>query len=102
MYLVAREAAKAGATVEQVVARVGCSKEEKRAVVGRGRQGSSSRSGDLKPRGSCWNCRKGEERMTDCTTKRKLGLQGEKQQVNVQPGGATSRAWNPTRSEIPR
>ena len=82
VYSVAREAAEAWATVEQAdklrrvqsrpkgaLARVGSAKEEKGAVVGQGGQGSSTRSGDSKSRGSCWNCGKGH-RMADCTTKR--------------------------------
>ena len=63
VYTVAREAAEAWATIEQAdkfrrvqshpkgaVARVGSAKEEKRAAVRRGGQGSSARSGDSKPR----------------------------------------------------
>ena len=65
-------------------------KEEKRAAVGRGRQGSNARSGDSKPRDSCWNYGKEGHRMADCTTKRKLGSPGGQQQATAQPGGATS------------
>ena len=71
VYSVAREAAEGWETVEQAnkirraqsrtngtVARVGSAKDRKRAVVGRGGQWSGARSGDSKPRESCWNCRK--------------------------------------------
>ena len=81
MYLVAREATEAWATVDQVdklgrvqsrpkgaVARVGSAKDERGAVVGRGGQGSSACSGDSEPRGSCWNCGKEGHRMADCST----------------------------------
>ena len=86
VYSVARKAAEAWTTVEQAdklryvhsrvkgtVARVGNAKGEGTAVVGRGRQGSSACSGDLKPCGSCW---KEGHRRADCTTKRKSGLIG--------------------------
>ena len=103
VYSVTREAAEAWATVEQVenlrrvysrpkgaVARVGSAKKGKRAVVGRGGQGSSAHSGDSKPRGSCWNYGKEGHRMADCTTKRKSSPPGGQQQATAQPGGATS------------
>ena len=92
VYSVAREAAEAWVTVEQAdklrrvqsrpkgaVARVGSAKEEEGAVVGRGGQESSARSGDSKPRGSCWNCGKECHRMTECTTKRRSGPPGGQQ-----------------------
>ena len=95
VYTVAREATEAWATGVQfrskgAVVRVGSAKEEKGAVVGRGGQGSCARSGDLKSRGSCWNCGKESRRMGDCTTKRKSGPSGGQQQATAQPGCATS------------
>ena len=101
VHLVAREAAEGGATVEQTdklrrvqsrpkgaIARVGSAKEEKGEVIGQGGQGSRTRSGDSKSRGSCWNCGKESHRMADCTTKRKSGPPAEQQQATTQPGGA--------------
>ena len=73
-----------------VVAVVGSAKEEKGAVVGRGGQGSSARSGDSKPPGSCWNGEKEGHGMADCTTKRKSAPPGGQQQAAAQPGDATS------------
>ena len=100
MYSVPREAAEAWATVEQAdklrriqcrarcaIARVGKGEGGKTAGVGRGRQGSSARSGDSKPRGSCWNCGKGGRRMADCTTKRNSGSPGGQHQATAQPSG---------------
>ena len=82
MCSVSREAAEAWATVEQedklrcvqsrakgAVARVGSAKEERIAGVGHDEQGSSARSGDLKPCGSCWSCGKEGHRMADCTSR---------------------------------
>ena len=103
VYSVTQEAAEAWANVEQAdklryvqsrpkdtVARVGSAKKEKGAVEVRGGQGSSARSGNSKPRGSCWNCEKEGHGMTDCTTKCKLVPPGGQQQATAQPGGATS------------
>ena len=103
MYSVAREAAEAWATVEQAdklcrvqscpkvaVARMDSAREEKGAVVGRGGQGLSARSGDSKPRGSCWNCGNEGHRMADCTTKRKSSHPGGQQQTTAHPDVATS------------
>ena len=103
MYSVRREAVEAWVTVEQAdklsrvqslpkcdVARVGSAKEKEGAVVEQGRQGSTARSGDSKPRDSCWNCGKESRGMTDYTTKRKSGPPGGQQQATAQPGGATS------------
>ena len=42
---------------------MGSAKEKKEAVVERGGQGLSARSGDSKSRGSCWNCGKESHRM---------------------------------------
>ena len=102
MYSVAREGVEAWETVEQadklrrvqsrakgVVARVGSIKESKATGIRRGEHRSSARSGDLKPRGSCWNCGKESHRMADCTTKRKSGCQERQQQAIAQPGDAT-------------
>ena len=72
------------------VPRVRSAKKEKEAVVGRGGQRSSARSGVLMPRGSCWNCGKEGHRMTDGTTKRMSELPGGKQQPTPQPGDATT------------
>ena len=65
-------------------------KEKKRAVVGQDGQGSSAYSGDSKPRGSCWNCGKEVQMMTDCTTKRETVPPGGQQQATTGPGDATS------------
>ena len=92
MYSFGREAAEVWGTVKQAdklrrvqsrpkgaVARVGSVKEGKGAVVGLGGQGSSARSGDSKPRGTCWNYGKEGHRMADCTIKRKSGPPGGQQ-----------------------
>ena len=86
MNSVAQEAAEAWPTVEQAdklrrvqsrvkgdVARVGSTKERNTDVVGRRDQGSSACSDYSKPRGSCWNCRKENDRMANCTTKPNSG-----------------------------
>ena len=102
MNSVAQEAAEAWPTVEQVdklrrvqsrveddIARVGSTKEGKTAVVGRRDQGSSARSDCSKPCGSCWNYRKENDRMANCTTKRKSGPSEEQKRVTPEPGSAT-------------
>ena len=92
MYLVAREAAEAWATVEETdkLRRVQPRPKNAVAKVGRGRQGSSARSGDSKPRGSCWNCGKEGHRMADCMITQKSGPPERQQQATAVPGGATS------------
>ena len=103
VYSVSRKATEGWATVEQAdkfrrvqscpkgaLAQVGSAKEENGAVVGPGGQGSSTRSGNLKPRGNCWNCGKEGHRMADCTTKRKSEPPGGQQNATAGPGGATS------------
>ena len=92
VYSVVQEASEVWATVEQVdklhrvqpcpkgaVAQVGNTKENKEAVVGRDGQASNARSGDSKPRGSCWTCGEKGHRMADCTTKGKSRPPGGKQ-----------------------